>query len=62
MSLSNSYLLMQGIMLLLGIGFIPLLYNKLFWTKRNAYDRTQDSFFPEALYVFLAALARSSHG
>ena len=60
LSLSNSYLLLQGFMLLLGIGFIPLLYNKLFWTKRNGFDRSQDSFFPETLYTFLVALALSA--
>ncbi|MFZ2899009.1 MAG: TssN family type VI secretion system protein [Saprospiraceae bacterium] len=57
MSLGDSYLLGQAVVLLLGIFHLWFMYDKLLWSKRNGFVRSQDSFFPEALYTLLASLA-----
>jgi hypothetical protein len=57
--LGDAYLLTQPLALLFGILSIWILYKQLFWSKRDPYIREQDSFWPEALYTFISALALS---
>lgn len=53
MNLPVSYMVLQGVFLLLGIFHFWFLYKKLFWSRRNSFDLENDSFLPELVYTLL---------
>ena len=57
LNLANSYTWLQVFFLALGIFHTWLMYKKLFWSKRDGFAKSRDSFLPELLYsIFLMAL------
>ncbi len=61
------YLILQLLFLGLGIIHLIVLYgsgkrkkNKLYWTKRDSWDKDKDSFWPEFLYSLLFCLVVST--
>lgn len=51
MNLPNIYMALQGVFLVLGAAHLWWTYRKLFWSKRNAIQAENDSFWPELLFT-----------
>jgi hypothetical protein len=57
LNLASSYTWMQVFFALLGLFHTWFMYKKLFWSKRDGFAKSRDSFLPELLYgIFLMTL------
>lgn len=52
-NLPRIYIAIQIICLLMGVIHLWIIYQKLFWSKRDTYDSGKDSFLPEFVYTLI---------
>lgn len=53
LNLPNVYIAIQLLCFGLGIVHLWFMYRKLFWSKRDGYDKSKDSFLPEFIYTLI---------